>query len=348
MRRSFRFRVAFGLAVLLSVAGYFAAAAYAQGLSGRLVVYSPHGDQGRVFVEEFQRMHPNLRVDYLFLGAQEVLDRLRAERGNPQADIWWGAPTNLYLQAKAEGLLQPYRPEAAGAIDPAYHDPDDYFYGTFLTPLVIVYNTRNVERAEAPKDWDDLIDPRWRGRIIIRDPIAAGTTRTMYTAMIWRFYRETGSPQEGYEWLQKLDANTHSYSSHSTVMFQQMARGVADITVWNLPDTVTQMQQGMPVDYVFPASGTPVIVDSIALVAGAPNPEAAKAFYEFVTSREVLTRFASEFNRMPARRDIPETVLPEWMTRTVKPLEIDWEVLSNEGAAWMRHWDENIRGRGEQ
>lgn len=325
----------------------FAAAASAQegALEDRLVIYSPHGDQGQVFVEEFQKLYPNVKVDYIFLGAQEVLDRIRAERGNPQADIWWGAPTNLYLQGKREGLLQPYVPSSADAIDPAYRDADHYFYGTFLTPLVIVYNTRTVRPEDAPKDWDDLLNPKWKDRIVIRDPLAAGTTRTMYIAMVYRFFKETGSPAAGFDWLRTLDANTRSYSSHSTVMFQELARGVGDITVWNLPDTETQIRQGMPFAYVVPESGTPVIVDGIAIVAGARHPNAAKAFYEFVMSKEVLTRFATEFNRMPARSDIPEDQLPEWMRQSIKPMDLDWQVLSEYGDQWMREWDENIRGR---
>ncbi|OUM94763.1 MAG: hypothetical protein BAA04_11505 [Firmicutes bacterium ZCTH02-B6] len=323
-----------------------AVAASAQGaLEDRLVIYSPHGDQGQVFVEEFQKLYPNVKVDYLFLGAQEVLDRIRAERGNPQADIWWGAPTNLYLQAKREGLLQPYIPSGADAIDPAYRDPDHYFYGTFLTPLVIVYNTRAVRPADAPKDWDDLLDPKWKDRIVIRDPLAAGTTRTMYIAMVYRFYKETGSAEAGFDWLRRLDANTRNYSSHSAVMFQELARGVGDVTVWNIPDTETQIGQGMPFAYLVPESGTPVIVDGIAMVAGARHPNAAKAFYEFVMSKEVLTRFATEFNRMPARSDIPAELLPEWMRQSIKPMELDWEVLAEYGDQWMREWDENIRGR---
>lgn len=332
-------------ALLVAVfAGGFAATAAE--LEGRLVIYSPHGDQGRAYAEEFQRLHPNLRVDYLFLGAQEVLDRIRAERGNPQADIWWGGPTNLFLQGKAEGLLQPYEPAGADQFDAAYRDGEHYFYGTFLTPLVIVYNTRAVSPADAPLDWDDLVDPRWEGRLVIRDPIAAGTTGTMYRAMVYRFYKDSGSPDAGYDWLRKLDANTRSYSSHSAVMFQELARGVGDITVWNIPDTETQIEDGMPFAYHVPASGTPVIVDNIGLVAGARHLEAAQAFYDYVMSQEILTEFAENYNRLPARDDIPKDNLPEWMRQTVKPLEIDWQVLSDHGGEWMQTWDETIRGRG--
>lgn len=315
-------------------------------LEDRLVIYSPHGDQGRAFAEAFQALHPDVRVDYLFLGSQEVLDRIRAERANPQADIWWGAPTNLYLQAKRDGLLQPYRPKAADAIDEAYRDPDDYFYATFLTPLVLAYNTRNVAAEDAPRDWDELLDPKWEGRIIIRDPMAAGTTRTMYSAMIYRFFKDTGSPEQGFDWLRKLEKNVHSYSSHNTLTFQQLGRGVVDVTAWNLPSTVDQMQRGMPVDYFFPESGTPVIADNIAILAGAKHPNAAQAFYDFVTSEESLIRFATEFNRVPARNDLPKDALPDWMQEPMKALEIDWEVISLQEAAWMREWDETIRGRG--
>ena len=78
------------------------------------------------------------------------------------------------------------------------------------------------------------------------------------------------------------------------------------------------------------------------------SPE-ARAFYEFVTSREELIRQAHDFHRIPARTDIPTDMLPEWISSVeIKSIEIDWDRLSKEGPTWMQYWDENIKGRGAE
>src|SRR6476619_6552935 len=76
-----------------------------------LVVYSTHGKELlSEFEVGFERDHPNVDVRWLDMGSQDVLDRVRSEKENPQADVWWGAPSMLFQQAEKEGLLQAYRP----------------------------------------------------------------------------------------------------------------------------------------------------------------------------------------------------------------------------------------------
>lgn len=318
----------------------------AQELENRLVIYSPHAEQGETLVKLFEATYPGIKVDYVFLGSQECLDRIRAEKARPQADLWWGAPTALFLQGKNEGLLEPYIPTFADKVPPAYKDRDNYFYGTFFTPVVLLWNRDAVSPDEAPKDWDDLLDEKWRGRIVIRYPLASGTMRTAYGFLIWRYYKDTGSPEAGYEWLLKLDANTVEYTAGSSLMYRALETGVGDVSIWNLPDTVDQIARGRPFDWTFPSSGTPVITDNIAIVADAPHPNAAKAFYEFVNTPLAQMFFAWRYARIPTRTDIAKDELPEWMRKDIPAAEVDWIVLSELGPQWMQYWDENIRGQG--
>jgi len=315
-----------------------------------VIVYSPHGEDILAQFEElFEKAHPDIDVQYFDMGSQEVLDRIRSERENPQGDIWWGAPSTMFMNAANEGLIQPYKPSWADAIDAAYKDSDHLWYGTFLTPEVIGYNNKLLSESEAPKDWDELLQPEWKDKIIIRHPLASGTMQAIFGAMIWRFYRDSSDPAQGYEWLLKLDANTKEYAASPTMMQQKLARGEGLITLWNMPDMVFQAETiGYPFGYVIPESGTPIVTDGIAMINKCKHPEQAKLFYEFVNSVESMIILAREHYRIPARSDIPRDSLPKWIADTkIKPMDMDRKVFSEKSKEWMKYWEQNIMNRGQ-
>lgn len=315
-----------------------------------LIVYSPHGpDLLRTFEEGFEAQHPDVDVQWIDMGSQEVLDRLRSERANPQADVWWGAPSQLFLSAAEEDLLEPFAPSWADAVG----DNADHlgrFFPTYLTPEVIAYNSEAVDSADAPADWDDVLDPRWRGQVLIRDPIASGTMRTIFGMIIQRSIRETGSADAGFEWLRRLDAQTREYVLNPTLLYQKLARQEGLVTLWDMPDIeMLRARTGYPIDYVFPSSGTPVVVDAIALVRGGPHPDVAKEFIEYVGGQPAVILAAREFFRLPARRDVPDDSLPDVLRRARREIVVepmDWVLLQQRGAEWMRRWDETVRGEG--
>ncbi|HKN57676.1 MAG TPA: extracellular solute-binding protein, partial [Gemmatimonadaceae bacterium] len=99
-----------------------------------LIVYSPHGKELLEYFEKgFEKAYPDIDVQWVDMGSQEVLERMRAEKPNPQADVWFGAPAEAFDRATRENLLQPYKPTWAAAIDPDGKDAHDNWYGTYLT-----------------------------------------------------------------------------------------------------------------------------------------------------------------------------------------------------------------------
>ncbi len=312
-------------------------------LEDTVVVYSPHGSD---ILGEFEKLFEEeygIDMQFLDMGSQEILDRVRSEANNVQADVWWGAPQLNFDQAAADGLLAEYKPSYADALDEMYHHEDWMWSGTSITPEVILYNTQEISEEEAPKDWDELIEPKWEDELIIRYPLASGTMRTIYSAMIYRTYKDTEDPQAGYDWLKKLDENTKEYSANPEIMYNQVAKGVGSLSVWNMPDTVMLAEEkGYPFDYVIPESGTPVLTEGIAILNDAPHPKAAEAFYEFVNTKEAAKLLAEKYYRIPTREDVED--LPAWITETeINPMEIDWEVFDEKQSEWMEYWDNNIK-----
>lgn len=315
----------------------------------KLLIYTPHGqDLLKDFVDRYKQVHPETDVQFLDMGSREVFERVRAERNRPQADLWWGAAHTTFQQAAEENLLAPYRPTWADKVPAAARDAQDRWYGTFETPEVIVYNSDAVTAADAPKDWDDVLDPKWRDKILIRNPNPSDSMRAIFGAMIWRSYKDTRTPDKGYDWLRRLDANVHEYTADGTLLVQKLVRREGLISLWDMPDVRLYQGKGLPVAYNIPTSGTPVVIDAIAVLRGAPHEEEARHFYEFVSTPESLAHAAQTYYRIPVRTDLDRQQLPAWMNVPFTRMPLDWDLLRKQGNDWLRYWDTDIRGRSSK
>ena len=314
-----------------------------------LVLYSPHGrDLLALFERTYEQANPQVDVRWLDMGSQEVYDRVRAEAANPQADVWFGGPATVFARGAAEGLLAAHRPPWADAVPTECRAPGDLYFCAYRTGAVLVFNDEVVSAAEAPADWDDLLLPQWQDKIVIRDPLASGTMRTVFGMVVAQSIAETGSPDRGFEWLRRLDAQTKEYVQNPALLFAKLARREGLITIWELTDMYWQRNKGIPLGFRFPASGTPIIDDSIGVVKNAPHPAEARAFVDWVGSVEAQRLAAEGAYRLPARGDIPLEQLPEWARAVVpqmRPAAFDRELVARDGAAWMERWDREIRGR---
>ena len=314
-----------------------------------LIVYSPHGKELlTAFEKKFEETHKDVDVQWLDMGSQSILDRVRSEKANPQADVWWGAPSALFVTAASENLLETYTPAWAAAL-PAYaKDPNGLWQGMYLTPEVIAYNSDAVKGADIPKDWDDILDPKWKGKVLIRDPLESGTMRTIFGMVIYRGLRAGKDTTAGFDWLRRLDAQTKEYVLNPTLLYQKLARQEGLITLWDMPDIEElKAKNTFPIDYVIPSSGTPLPVDAIAIVKGTKNAKLAQEFVDFVGGDTGMIMAARQFLRFPARANLPPDSLPQRLRdaqKSIKPEPMDWQLLQNKTPDWMRYWDDNIRG----
>ncbi len=318
--------------------------------SPKLTIYTGRDkDEVAHVIDLFTQKFPQYkgRVNTITLGAQAALDRLRAEKSNPQAGFLWGGTLQGLQQAADEGLLVPSNPANAELIDASRKDPQGRWYAEMLLPEVIIYNHDLVKPDQAPKEWDDLITPAFKDKIVIRDVMASGTMRTIYSAMIYRQYQKTGSVDAGFEWLRKLDANTAVYTPTPDDMYLKLDRGVGTVTLWNLQDALIQpLKNNRPWSYVIPASGVPVLLDGLGVVNNPNSIEAALDFQNFILEPHLQAQLAKDYYQIPAIQ-IPDSEKPEWLAKLdIKEMKIDWHLLSEKQTEWMNYWSQNIKGKG--
>jgi iron(III) transport system substrate-binding protein len=315
------------------------------GPSETLVVYSPHGKEMLGDYEKlFEQKYPEVDVQWLDLPSQTVYTRVSQEKANPAADIWWGGTSAILAKGAQEGLLASYTPTWAAAVDADQKDADNRWYATHRSPLAILYNTRKYKEEDIPTQWDALLQESWFGKISLRQPLNSGTMSTFIGAMFLR----APNPNNAIQWLKSLHLNTASYPENPQYLFDHIKRNEDIISVWLLPDIVLQRDRnGYPFGYVVPKE-TPLIVEGIAIIEGAPHREWAEKFYEFVTSKEMLVQQANNYAKFPARNDISAEQLPEWLAQLkYEPMVIDWKKFATDEQNWMQTWEQQVLNDAE-
>lgn len=313
----------------------------------RLIIYTGRDkDEVAAVVKLFTEKYPRYKIDTVIAGAQQALDRLRAEKANPQAGFLWGGTLQALAQASQEGLLAPSTPKHIDLIDPSRRDPQGRWFAEMLLPEVIIYNHDLLKPEDAPKDWDDLVSPAFKDKIVIRDVLPSGTMRTIFSAMIYR-QSAGGPPEPGYAWLKKLDANTVLYTPSPDDMYLKLDRGVGVLTLWNLQDALIQpLRNNRPWSFVMPASGAPILLDGVGVVNNPKSMRAAEDFLNFLLEPQLQASLARDYYQIPAMR-IPDSEKPEWLAKlNIQEMKLDWEAMSRNEAAWMDFWAQNIKGKG--
>jgi iron(III) transport system substrate-binding protein len=312
-----------------------------------LVVYSAHAkDILAEFERSFEAAHADVDVRTIYLGSNELYERIRAERGRPQCDVWWGGDATALSLAADEGLLAPYRPSYADEDFP--HDPEWRWTACFALPMVLGYHPGRLPADKLPKTFAALAGPEFAGRIVLREPAASGTMRTFIGALVLRELAAGKSEDEAFALLRGLVKNARPYEGSPELLFEALERGPADLTVWNLTDLVFQrLKNGrsfLPAPLDEPV---PTTLDGVALTTRGGGNADAKAFYEFVNSQAALAELAERHARIPVRPSFDRAKLrAEIRDFPWKRLDVDAARLAREIGRFMRRFEEESRAAG--
>src|SRR5262245_40655441 len=127
---------------LLLIAAVVTGAACRRDSRTPIVLYSPHGRDLLGLVERtYEAAHPEVDIRWLDMGSQEIYDRIRSEKANPQGDVWFGGPATIFARGARDGLLEPFRPSWASAVPAESRAREDLSFGLYRTPALIVYNS---------------------------------------------------------------------------------------------------------------------------------------------------------------------------------------------------------------
>lgn len=268
--------------VALLVCALLALASGAWAASGKVMLYSSMQEDQLVAVKRgFEAKHPDIVMDYYFAGTGRVITKIATEHqaGQVAADVIWVGDPSDYLSFKKEGILAEYRSPEAGAIAAKFIDADGQYTGARMMNMGIGYNSALVTPEEAPKTWEDLLDEKWRGQIVMTDPSSAGTTKYFVAALM-------ADPRYGEEYFRKLKANGCELESGTTATHNQVAASAYKVGI--MLDYVSHnlMAQGSPIGFTYPEKDIISIFSPVGLVKGSPDNENGKLLYDFILSKE--------------------------------------------------------------
>lgn len=309
-------------------------------LENKVVVYSTHPESLLEIVADAFTEKTGVEVEFINLKG-ELADRVRAEKENPQADVMYGGASSLFIELSDEGLFQSVETSWMDELDPSFKDPENRWFGTIKTPVMMFYNKEMMKPEEAPKDWRDLADPAYEGKIVSRDTMSSSIRATI--ASLVYSYEKEGNLDGAWDFLSSMDKNMKNYYNSGTMQFQAVGKKEAPLSFAVLSAIIeNQTGNNMPIEIIDAKSGSIVITDGVAAIKNSPHPNAAKAFVEFAGSYDVGVLLAEKENRIPT---LPSALndCPQWMAEEYKMMDVDWKVISDKQNEWIQKFDTEIR-----
>ena len=228
----------------------------------------------------FEAAYPGIKVEAHRTGSQRVLQRLMQElQANiKNADIVHTSDAGHFVLLKEKKLLMKYAPAGIEKFPTGFKDKDGYFYGLRASLSAMAFNPKVIPPAEAPKTWKDLLDPKWKGKLVTAHPGYSGFITTHILALVHLY---------GWDYFKQLAQNKLMIVQSANDPAQVVASGERPITVNGAEYFFYQTQKkGNPIQIVYPKEGVPLVVSPTAITSFAPNPNAAKLFTDFIFSRE--------------------------------------------------------------
>src|SRR5438105_11567821 len=188
-------------------------------------------------------------------------------------DVIHTSDAGHYVLLKEKKLLAKYTPAGVEGFPAGFKDKDGYYYGLRATVNAIFYNTKAMSAAEAPKTWKDLLDPKWKGKMVTAHPGYSGVIATHVLALVkllgWDYFKQLARNQL------MLVQSANDPSGVVTSGERPVAVDGGDYTFYQIK------KKGNPVEIVYPKEGVPLVISPTAIMAFAPHPSAARLFTAF-------------------------------------------------------------------
>ena len=265
----------------LALAMIFAVSALAAA-DGKVMLYSSMQEAQLQAIEQaFEAAHPDVDMEYYYAGGGKLVTKMTTEAqdgGQIASDLVWLGDPSDYEAFKANGWLEPYVSPETAHIAAEYMDPDGYYTAGRLVTMGIAWFI-GVEEEDAPKTWNDLLDPKWKNQIIMTDPSQASTTKYWMAAMMQ-------SEKYGPAYFEALKANGVELESGTTATHNRVADASYQVGICLDYVSANLIAEGSPMAFHYTTEDVITMNSPIAMIKGCANEENAKLLMDFILSKE--------------------------------------------------------------
>lgn len=246
-----------------------------------------------------------------------VMNRLLAEKNNPQADVYWANEPVRADVLRQQGISTPFKPANAEQISEQFKDPQGYWTGFSARARLLVVNK---EAKTKPTSVLAYVDPKAKGKAVIANPLFGTTTAEL--AALFSLWGD----EKGKQFLAELKANQVKLSTSNGESADFVGSGEFEFALVDSDDAVSRIRQGEPIDIVYPDQGAGevgvlILPNAVALIRGGPNPENGKKLIEYLVSKESERKLAfAECAQIPLNPGVqtPKEIKPIEQIKTMK------------------------------
>lgn len=228
----------------------------------------------------FRTKYAGIDVEVHRTGSQRVLQRVMQEASAniKNVDVIHTSDAGHFVFFKDKGMLLKYTPQGTAPFPAGFKDKDGFYFGMRATLSVIAHNPKIVLDKDAPQTWKDLLNPKWKGKMVSAHPSYSGIIMTHVVALVNLY---------GWDYFRDLAKNSLHLVQSANDPAGVVASGERPVGVNGAEYFYYKTQkQGNPIKMIYPKEGVPLIVSPVAMSKDAPHPNAAKLFLEYIFAKE--------------------------------------------------------------
>ncbi len=308
----------------------------------RLTVYTAlENDQLQPFKTAIEKAIPGVEVAWVRDSTGVITARFLAEKDNPRADAIIGLAATSIIVFEKEGLLETYKPAGADALKPVFRDSAEPYTWTGMDGYlgVICYNTVEAGKVGAtpPKAWKDLLDAKYKDKLVMPHPASSGTGYLMVGAWL-----QMMGEAEGWKFMDALHQNIAVYTHSGSAPCVQAARGERVAGIALDMRGASEKTKGAPLEVIIPAEGTGWEMEAAAVVKGSKNLDLAKKLLDWIASKEANELYAQTYAvvALPGAEKLPPNYPADAEKKLIKN-DFGWMAANRAKilAEWTKRYD---------
>lgn len=328
-----------GLAALAFATALGAASAQADSIT---VYTSYEEDEIAAFLARAKQDLPDLDVNVLRLSSGDLHARILAEASNPQHDVIWGWAVTSLIDPRIGELIEPYQPANIDRIPAQFRDPDGKWFAVtgYMAAFCVNDEVLAAKNLPMPSSWADLLDPVYKGEVVMPNPASSGTGYLMIASIIQMMGEE-----KGWQYLKDLDANIAQYIKSGSRPCNAASEGEFAVGASFALRAIKNIAEGYPITMVIPSEGAGNELEANALMASSKNKDAAKKFLDWTISDGAVSEYyawkeivTATGGSMP--QNFKDAGLPDDIASVMWNMDFAWSA-ANRGAV-LERWQREL------